>query len=90
MADIFNRSDVFISYSRRNKEFVQRLDQAFKAEGLEVWVDWEDIPPTADWWKEIQAGIDAAEAFVFIISPDSIRSEVCAQEIEHAIATNKR
>lgn len=90
MPDTFNRSDVFISYSRRDKSFVQKLDAGFKALKKEVWVDWEDIPATADWWAEIQAGINAADAFVFVISPDSVTSDICRKEIEHALEINKR
>ncbi|MBZ0280612.1 MAG: TIR domain-containing protein [Anaerolineae bacterium] len=90
MPATFNMSDVMISYSRRDKAFVQRLNQALQDSGRAVWVDWEDIPPTADWWSEIQAGIEAAHTFVFIISPESVRSEICRREIDHAIACNKR
>jgi hypothetical protein len=53
-------------------------------------VDWEDIPLTADWWQEIQRGIEGAQTFVFILSPDSIASKVCREEIDHAIAHHKR
>ncbi|MGB7338309.1 MAG: TIR domain-containing protein [Phototrophicaceae bacterium] len=89
-ADIYNMSDVFISYSRKDSEFVHRLFDDIKATGKEVWADFEDIPKAADWWREIQAGIDAADAFVFIISPDSVNSDICRQEIDHALASNKR
>ena len=67
MADTFNISDAFISYSRRDKAFVQKLEQALVSLDHEIWVDWEDIPPTANWWREIQAGIDAADNFIFVI-----------------------
>ncbi len=90
MADTYNMSDVFISYSRRNTDFVRRLFDDIKAEDKEVWADFEDIPKTADWWREIQAGIDAADAFIFVISPDSVRSEICRKEIDHAVDVNKR
>lgn len=86
----FNMSDVFISYSRRDKPFVERLDAQFKREGQETWVDWNDIPEGADWWKEIQGGIEGANTFVFIISPDSVVSDVCHQEIDYAIKNHKR
>ncbi|MEO1289454.1 MAG: toll/interleukin-1 receptor domain-containing protein [Chloroflexota bacterium] len=89
-ADLYNMSDVFISYSRRDSDFVHRLFDDIKATDKEVWADFEDIPKAADWWQEIQAGIDAADAFVFIISPDSVRSEICRQEIDHALESNKR
>lgn len=81
---------VFISYSRRNTDFVRRLHEALIAHGRETWVDWEGIPPTADWMDEIHAAIDAAEAVAFVLSPDSIKSTVCLQELEHALAQNKR
>lgn len=83
-------TDVFISYSRKDKDFVQTLHHALAAEGRDIWVDWEDIPLTADWWTEIQRGIEAANTFVFVISPDSATSTVCGQELDHAINHNKR
>src|SRR5690348_11284949 len=89
MADIYNMSDVFLSYSRKDVTFVRRLFDLLKGKGKEVWADFEDIPKAADWWQEIEAGINAANAFVFIISPDSVRSEVCRKELETAIAANK-
>lgn len=90
MPGMFSLSDVFISYSRKDKAFVQRLHERLREHGQEVWIDWEDIPPTADWWNEIQAGIDGANTFVFVISPDSVTSEVCYRELDHAIRTGKR
>lgn len=83
-------ADVFISYSRKDKEFMRRLHTSLAAIERDVWVDWEDIPLTADWWKEICNGIEAADTFIFVISPDSVRSEVCRNEITHAVTNNKR
>ncbi len=81
---------VFISYSRRDQPFVRQLAARLKAAGRESWVDWEGIPPSAKWMDEIRAAIDGASAMVFVISPDSLASAVCAQELEHALAVNKR
>ncbi len=83
-------ADVFISYSRVDQDFVRVLHQALAQSQCDAWVDWEDIPLSADWWKEIQAGIDAANTFIFVISPDSLKSEVCRQEIDYAVANHKR
>lgn len=83
-------TDVFISYSRKDKEFVQKLHAALQQCHRDTWVDWQDIPITADWWLEIEAGIEGANTFVFIISPDSVTSKVCHQEIEYAVKHNKR
>ncbi|HVK03184.1 MAG TPA: TIR domain-containing protein, partial [Armatimonadaceae bacterium] len=81
---------LFISYSRRDAEFVRRLNDALKARGRDVWVDWESILPAADWSKEIQTAIDVADAVVFVISPDSAASRECGKEIDHAVARHKR
>ena len=82
--------DVFISYSRRDGEFVRRLHAALAALRKDVWVDWEDIPPTAEWPTEIDEGIEESDNFVFVISPDSLVSDVCARELGHAIEHRKR
>lgn len=83
-------ADLFVSYSRRDKDFVRKLVDTLLEKGRDVWIDWDDIPPSADWWKEIERGIQSADSFVFVISPDSVRSRVVRQEIETAVASNKR
>ena len=83
-------AEIFLSYSRRDQDFVKKLHDYLISDSRDVWVDWESIPLTADWFEEIKAGIEGADAFLFVISPDSVRSEVCAAEIEHALNMNKR
>jgi hypothetical protein len=82
--------EVFISYSRKDKDFVRRLDEALKSRGREAWVDWEDIRPTEEWMQAIYAAIDGADTFVFVLTSDSVASVVCGREIAHAAAHNKR
>jgi len=81
---------VFISYSRKDKDFVRKLGDALAAQQHEAWVDWKDIPLTAEWQREIFANIEAAENFLFLISPDSVVSSNCRKEIDHAALNNKR
>ena len=83
-------SDVFISYSRVEGGFVRRLNDALSAADRDAWVDWEDIPPSAEWMDEIRRAIDAADIFIFVISPDSLASSVCQTELEHASEDNKK
>ena len=83
-------TDVFLSYSRKDKAFVQSLHDALHREQREIWVDWQAIPLTADWWQEIERGIEGTNTFVFVISPDSVASDICRQEIDHAVKHNKR
>lgn len=83
-------TDVFISYSRKDRDFVRELSETLVKREKDAWVDWEDIPLAAKWRAEIYSGIESAHAFLFVISPDSVTSEVCNEELEHAVKHNKR
>ncbi len=83
-------AEVLISYSRKDKDFVPQLHEALNKHARKDWVDWKDIPPTAEWMKEIKSAVESSDSFVFVISQSSVASEVCGQEIEHAIKQNKR
>ena len=83
-------ADLFISYSRNDKEFVQGLFQALEDKGREPWVDWQGIPPSAEWLREIFEAIDKVEAFLFILSSNSVFSKICNQEVDRALESGKR
>lgn len=83
-------AEVLISYSRKDSDFVRQLGDALAAHEREAWIDWKDIPLTAEWWEEIINNIDAANDFLFVISPDSVASPTCRKEIEHADTNHKR
>jgi WD40 repeat protein len=81
---------LFVSYSRKDSIAARRLIEAFRSIDQDVWVDWESIPPAVDWLEQIFRGIEEADAFIFLISPDSIASEVCKVELARAALNNKR
>jgi WD40 repeat protein len=86
-------SDLFISYSRGDSAFVQKLYQTLgehSARELDMWVDFEDIPYSVDWWGRICKGIEAANNVLIVISESWLTSEVCNEEIEYALKHNKR
>src|SRR5580704_14303707 len=83
-------TDVFISYSRADKEFVEKLDKALKERGKDAWVDWADIHPSAEWLQEIFRAIESASAVVLVLSPRFAKSKVCADETDYALKHNKR
>lgn len=83
-------SRVFISYSRKDKDFVKKLNNALDSAGVDAWVDWEGIPLSSDWMAEITAAIEGSDAFLFVITPDSLASEVCARELELGLKYNKK
>ena len=82
--------DLFISYSRRDGDFVRRLHGVLAERGRDVWVDWEDIPAAEPWRDELHAGLEESEALAFVITPDSLASDECAVELERAVEGGKR
>lgn len=83
-------ADVFISYSRKDTAFVRRLSGALEQRQREAWVNWEGIRPTEEFMLAIYAAIEGTNTFIFILTPDSVGSDVCAKEIAHAAKHNKR
>ena len=83
-------SDVFISYSRRDKVFTQKLYEALRDSGREIWADWDSIPAASDWFAEIKDGVEKANTIVFVLSPEWLKSNECRKEYDHAVAMGKR
>jgi len=83
-------TSLFISYSRKDAKIARKLTDAFEGQGLDFWIDWKGIPLTVDWWREITRGIEQADNFLFLLSPDSAKSKICRREIKHAVRNGKR
>ena len=64
--------------------------RALEARGKDVWVDLDDIPKSADWHAGVEQGIEASKAVVVVLSPALAASQICGEEIRHAIEHNKR
>jgi formylglycine-generating enzyme required for sulfatase activity len=88
--DIGAKARIFISYSRKDMAFVDRLEPALKARGFEPLIDRADIYAFENWWKRIQALIGQADTIVFVLSPDAVKSEVALKEVAYAASLNKR
>jgi WD40 repeat protein len=83
-------ADVFLSYSRRDTDFVRGLVADLEARGKSVWVDTEGISDGEVFPDAIRSAIEGSDSFVFVITPESAASAYCEQEVEHALALNKR
>ena len=59
---------VFISYSRQDMAFVNRLQAALSERGIEVSVDRDDIEKGEAWWARITQLITEADTIVFVLS----------------------
>ena len=85
-----SQGSAFISYSRKDKAFVRKLNDALDNAGVQAWVDWEGIELASDWMQTITNAIQTHNAFIFVISPDSLKSKVCMDELELGLKFNKK
>jgi WD40 repeat protein len=86
------RPDVFMSYAHEDSDFVEnRLSRALLERGKNIWIDVEDIRGGAsDWRAVVWRGIESAKVVVFVLTPDSLASSVCGEELQRAVDLNKR
>ena len=84
------KARIFISYSRKDIAFADRLDAALRERGIEALIDRTEIYAFEDWWKRIQALIAQADTVIFVLSRQSAASEICAKEVAYAQSLNKR
>ena len=82
--------DVFVSYSNADADFARKLNDTLQIQNKTTWFDQESIISGTDFEEEMYKGIELANNFLFIISPNSISSNYCATEVEYAIKLNKR
>src|ERR1700730_13622399 len=85
-----SKAKVFISYSRKDIAFADRLEAALKARGFEPLIDRTDIYAFEKWWERIEALVARADSIVFVLSPDAVASEVALREVAFAASLNKR
>ena len=81
---------VFISYSRDDLYFADQLNAALDICGFECFIDREGISGGEDWKRRLGNLIRDADTVVFVLSPTSARSEICAWEVEEAARLGKR
>jgi hypothetical protein len=81
---------IFISYSRKDMAFADRLEASLKARGFEPLIDRDEIYAFEDWWTRIEKLIGKADTVVFVLSPDAVASQVALKEVAYAASLNKR
>src|SRR5262245_41792959 len=86
-----SRTKIFISYSRTDVAFADRIEAALEDRGFEPLIDRRDIAKLEDWWKRIEQLIIRSDTVIFVISPDAVKStSVCQREVVFAQTLNKR
>ncbi|HEU4744340.1 MAG TPA: toll/interleukin-1 receptor domain-containing protein, partial [Anaerolineales bacterium] len=81
---------LFISYSRAQTPFVDRLADQLEHNGYSLWLDYQSLVPARPWLQQIEAWIDAADVVLLVVSKESINSKNVAPEWKRAVERNKR
>ncbi len=81
-------SDVFISYSRKDREIARALAEALAARGWRVWWDW-NLVGGADFRREIQAALERSAKAIVLWSRNSIDSAFVLDEAGLALTGRK-
>lgn len=73
--------DVFISYSRNNREQSEALERALRAArpSIKIFVDRQALTIGSAWQPEIFETLDKCRKVVALLSPDYLGSKVCKE-----------
>ena len=78
----------FVCYSHNDRAAVYRELVRLKAAGVNVWYD-EGISPGAEWTEEVATAISNCTYFLIFVSPHSIASRHCLDELQYAQTRGK-
>jgi hypothetical protein len=81
---------VFISYSRDDLDFADQLDIALRLLSFDTSLDRHAIAGGEEWKQRLSNLIRASDTVVFVLSPASAASNLCAWEVDEATRLGKR
>lgn len=79
---------VFISYARKDSDYVYTLARELRRIGLDIWID-QDIDPGLNWDNSIESALQTCDKMLLIVSPDSMRSENVQDEWSYFLEEGK-
>ena len=81
-------SQVFISYARSTADRAQKITEALRGLGYQVWID-DELPAHRSYTEVLKERLDAARAVVVVWSADAVKSEWVQSEADHARLEHK-
>lgn len=80
----------FLCYSPIDSDFTRQLNQALQGRNKSTWFDQDCISLGADTRLEIQHEMATADNVVFVLSPNSLHSSTCLEQLDYAKHLQKR
>jgi uncharacterized membrane protein YeaQ/YmgE (transglycosylase-associated protein family) len=81
---------IFISYSRTDSAFVDRLERDLKTLGFSTWVDRRKLEGGQNWMDELQRAIDRCQVVLVVLSHDAAASQYVRMEYRYALRKKKQ
>lgn len=81
--------DVFISYSRKNTEDVDKICTFFDRKGISCFIDRQGIPGGSEFPLVLADAILHSGVFLALVTPESRQSKFCEQEVRYALEHKK-
>jgi hypothetical protein len=81
---------IFISYSRKDINFVRRLAGDLEKAGYDVWWDLTDLRGGDDWVRVIPEAIKNSDKFIVVLSSNSSISDWVEKEYTQALSLRKK
>lgn len=80
---------VFISYSRKDTDWADRIKAALESNGISCWMDRAGIKAGEKYTREIINAIKRCDVFLLVLSPNAEQSEWVPKELGKAIQYHK-
>ena len=86
---MYSKGNIFICYSRKEIDFIHRLNIALKSVKLSVWIDQEKIPNESNWYPFVKKAIQESSLCLIVVNQDLLNSNSCFMEVERIIFLQK-
>ncbi len=83
-------TQVFLSHAEEDELVMEQIRNSLRRESFTVWTSKTDIQMGEAFQEAINRGIEEADNVVYLLSPESLKSKFCQQELEYALSLNKR
>ncbi|MCF6167090.1 toll/interleukin-1 receptor domain-containing protein [Lutibacter sp.] len=80
---------IFISYSRKDADFVSKFTKKLREAGANLWLD-KQIKPGGLWDDSIESALESCQDIILIMSKNSVESGNVMDEISYALEERKR
>ncbi len=80
---------VFISYSRTDSTFVDRLEADLQARNFRMWIDRRKLEGGQVWLDELEKAIERSHIMLVVLPPEAVQSKYVRMEYRYAQGLDK-